>query len=287
MFYIDDFQTSKNVLFFSNAKAVDSIISKNQVSKKVSPYSLVIAAKPLIHFASIFGSKVVSFEKNNVVSTKFYSKFYSLIFIITYIAVSMIIKPMSWHETKSDVPLNILTRTFGMLSIIEAVYSIFAIAIFNSKHYVELFNKLANVDTHFRVTKTVFRRRRLISIIMVVLPIVQVLCTLWLRKFHLQNIGAHINFFLIMLQGSILYFIVINIYLRILMLNTLLLKAVKHTMSNQKKIIFQDTICDFVIKVTNHILVLKNILVRLKRSSFITSFNKTFIHCRIFALNLK
>lgn len=252
MFYVNDFQASRNIFFFANEKPFDILVSKKEVDKKVSPYSLVVAAKPLIYFASIFGAKLVSYEKNYIVSTNFFYKFYALFVIIAHIVLStVVITPRSWFDTKSDVPLNILTKTFSTFINIEVLYLVFCIAVFNTKHYVELFNKFDNIDSYFSMSKSVFRRRRLVSIILVMLPIVQVSSSCCLRKFHWQNIGAHINFFLIMLQGSILYFVVVNIYLRIVMLNTLLLRAVKNTMSKEKKIIFQDTICDFIIKVSN------------------------------------
>lgn len=253
MFYVNDFQTSRNMLFFSNSEPFHNVIPENKKNKKLSPFSLVVAAKPLIYFASLFGSKLVSYEKNYVTSTKFFSKVYALLIIIVHlIGTVVLVRPRSWSDTKSDVPLNVFTKTFGQLSIIEGCHSIVCVAIFNTKYYVQLFIKLNNLDTHFCVTKTVFRRRRLISIVLVVFPIVQIICTFFLRKFHIQNIGAHFNVFLMLLQGSIIYIIVLNIYLRIVMLNTLLMKAVDNTMSKQKKILLQDTICDTVIKVINN-----------------------------------
>ncbi|XP_050562818.1 uncharacterized protein LOC118269537 [Spodoptera frugiperda] len=181
-------------------------------------------------------------------STYFTCRCLHMVFLANSCGLNAIFKPRSWIDTRSDVPLNILTKTFGILSIIEGDYSIFCIAIFNSQYFVKLFKKLDELDTVFHVSKAVFIRRRILSTFLVILPLGQLLSTFWLRKFNIQNIGAHINFFFLMLQGSIFYFVIVNIYVKLLMLNALLIKIVQSTMSKQREIIFKDTICDWIIK---------------------------------------
>lgn len=254
MFYVQDFQVQRNNKIFSASETSDNtfsvIICKNNVKKNTSKYSLVVAAKPLNYFMSLFGSKLVSYKKNEILSVTLLNKLYALFLIAAHLFIILaIFKPRSWIDTRSDVPLNILTKTFGILSIIEGDYSIFCIAIFNSQYFVKLFKKLDELDTVFHVSKAVFIRRRILSTFLVILPVGQLLSTFWLRKFNIQNIGAHINFFFLMLQGSIFYFVIVNIYVKLLMLNALLIKIVQSTMSKQREIIFKDTICDWIIKV--------------------------------------
>ncbi|CAH1635738.1 unnamed protein product [Spodoptera littoralis] len=200
---------------------------------------------------SIQNMRQVNYPNNQLcsgMSSRFTCRCVYMVLLAKSCGLNAIYKPRSWIDTRSDVPLNVLTKTYGILSIIEGDYSIFCIAIFNSQYFVELFNKLDELDTVFHVSKAVFTRRRILSTFLVILPVAQLLSTFWLRKFNIQNIGAHINFFFLMLQGSIFYFVIVNIYVKLLMLNALLMKILRTTMSKQREIIFKDTVCDWIIK---------------------------------------
>ncbi|KAH9639364.1 hypothetical protein HF086_002053 [Spodoptera exigua] len=253
MFYVKDFQVVRNNKIFSTSETSENtfsvIINKNNVKTNISKYSLVVAAKPFNYFISLFGSKLVSYGENEITGVTYFNKLYAVLLIAAHLFIVLAIyRPRSWIDTMSDIPLNILTKTFGILSIIEGDYSIFCTAIFNSQYFVELFNKLDELDTVFHVSKAVFTRRRILSTLLVVLPVGQLLSTFWLRKFNIQNIGAHINFFFLMLQGSIFYFVIVNIYVKLLMLNAVLIKMVRKTMSKQKEMMLEDTICDCITK---------------------------------------
>ncbi|CAH0674047.1 unnamed protein product [Spodoptera exigua] len=253
MFYVKDFQVVRNNKIFSTSETSENtfsvIINKNNAKTNISKYSLVVAAKPFNYFISLFGSKLVSYGENEITGVTYFNKLYAVFLIAAHLFIVLAIyRPRSWIDTMSDIPLNILTKTFGILSIIEGDYSIFCTAIFNSQYFVELFNKLDELDTVFHVSKAVFTRRRILSTLLVVLPVGQLLSTFWLRKFNIQNIGAHINFFFLMLQGSIFYFVIVNIYVKLLMLNAVLIKMVRKTMSKQKEMVLEDTICDCITK---------------------------------------
>lgn len=259
MFYIKDFQpVKKNKIFSATDKNSFSVIlSKKSFEKTNSKYSLAVAAKPLIRFATIFGSQLIKYKKNKIVKLNIPSKLYSLLFLTFYITLAaVIIRPASWRYTSSDAPLNILTKTYGAVNIAEAIYSVFSIAILNSEYYVKLFNKLDGLDNHYGSSKLLFTRRRIISIVIIIMPILQELSTIWLRKFNWQNIGAHVSFLLIMLQGWILLFIVWSIFIKHIMLNEILIRRIENTMSKEKKMVIQDSISAAVIKVSmcNHMI---------------------------------
>ncbi|XP_021189535.3 uncharacterized protein LOC110375650 isoform X1 [Helicoverpa armigera] len=254
MFYENDFAPHlKTNKIFSNSKKDENnfnvIITKNKVTKKDMLFSIAFAAKPLIYFASLFGSKLVSYEKNDIRKIMWFSRLYSLLFTVHHILAGMVFaRPLSWRYTKSDVPLNVLTKTFGILSILEGAYSVLCTSVWNPKFYLEIFNKLDAIDTHFRVSRTVFGRRRIISIFLVILPAGQLISCILLTRFRVQNIAAYLNFFVLMLQGAILYFFVINIYLKLLWLNNILENTTIKRISNQKKMVFKDTIWDSIVK---------------------------------------
>lgn len=269
MFYVNDFKISKdNKIHPDRAnKNSFSVIITNKVKNRFSQYSITNAAKPLIHFASLFGAKLISYEKNKFVKIKLLSKLYSVLVIIIFIILSMVIRgPLTWHDTKSDVPLNILTRTYGILNIAEAVYSVFSVAFLNNEYYVELFKKFDDIDNNLGISKKVFGRRRFLSVLLVIFPILQTFLIFWWRRFDIQNIGSHLTFFLVMLQGSLVYFFVLNIYIKLLMLNIILMKKVKKTISKQKEFILQETISEQIIKVSK-ILILLSLVLKVKERS--------------------
>ncbi|XP_063827024.1 uncharacterized protein LOC135076500 isoform X1 [Ostrinia nubilalis] len=209
---------------------------------------MAIAVKPFTYLISIFGMKMIEYSNDEIIKVKAFSKLYSVSFVAAIISLTIFVKPVSWKYTQLDIPLNILTKSYGILHTAEALYSVLIVSFANSQNYVEMFGVLSKIDWHFGTSKKMFLTRRIMGVCLLILPIVQVLSTCYLRKFNIRNFGAHLSFFLIMLQGSIILLFILNIFMKHFVLNNLLLKKTSGAISEHKKILFERSFVSSVFK---------------------------------------
>lgn len=213
-------------------------------------FSLAFAAKPLLYFSNVFGMNMIKYSGNGFIKVKASSKVYSLAFVGAIISLLIFVRPNSWKYTQLDIPLNILTKSYGTLQTFEALYSVFIVSFANSQNYVEMFQVLQKVDWHFGISKNMLGTRRVISIGLVFLPIAQTFCTFFLRKFDIRNSVSHLTFFLTMLQGSLIIFFTINIFIKYLMLNHLLIVKTSGSIPEHKNILFKGSFMGMIFKVS-------------------------------------
>ncbi|KAL0832184.1 hypothetical protein ABMA28_001639 [Loxostege sticticalis] len=211
-------------------------------------FSLAYAAKPLLYFSNVFGMNMIKYSGNGFIKVKASSKVYSLAFVGAIISLLIFVRPNSWKYTQLDIPLNILTKSYGTLQTFEALYSVFIVSFANSQNYVEMFQVLQKVDWHFGISKNMLGTRRVISIGLVFLPIAQTFCTFFLRKFDIRNSVSHLTFFLTMLQGSLIIFFTINIFIKYLMLNHLLIVKTSGSIPEHKNILFKGSFMGMIFK---------------------------------------
>lgn len=212
--------------------------------------SIANAIKPLMYLSSVFGMNMIKYSNNDVIKVKPSSKLYSLFIMAAIISLLIFVKPNSWKYTQLDIPLNILTKSYGILHTFEALYSVFIVSFANSQNYVEMFRVLHKVDWHFGITKRMLSTRKILSILLIILPIGQTFCTFYLRKFNIRNAVAHLSFFIIMLQGSIIIFFTANIFVKHYMLNQLLLKKTSESIPKHKNITFERSFMSILFEVS-------------------------------------
>lgn len=212
--------------------------------------SLTNSVKPLSYFSAIFGTQIVSYDNKQVRQVKIISKIYSLFVIMFMYLIYTFVKPKSWNDTKTDVPLNILTKCFGYLSNTEVTYLIFIATIGNGEYYLKLLQKLDDFDNHFKSSRKLFIKGRIVATSLILFSILEVSFTFWLRKFNIYNIGAHLTLYSLMLQGTIIVFFLGNIYSRLMVFNDLLLGRVLKILPSCKTVIFEDSMGDKLIKVS-------------------------------------
>lgn len=226
------------------------IINRKNKVTEISSYSLAVAIKPLVIFTSIVGPHVLQYKGSDIVKTKFMYKLHTFLVIVAYLVLTSLIQPESWYKTITDYPLNILTKTYGVVNVIETTYFLFMTAFCNNSKFIHLFKNLIKIDNHFGCSKIAFKRRRSVSIIFLLTPIVLTQCSFFMRYFNIQNISAYVTFFLLMVQGTIICFMIVTIFIKLLNLNKVLEKKVKHRISEQKQKILQDTVYDSLIYVS-------------------------------------
>ncbi|CAK1579473.1 unnamed protein product [Parnassius mnemosyne] len=250
MFYLSDYRSISNQIkpIITNIdKNVFTLTITNENNRINSENEILRAAKPLIYVVSLFGQQTVRFFKNEASKVKAVLKLYSLLLIAAIISLAVLLPPISWSDTRDDPPLNILTKTYVCLQVIEVVYSICIISIWNNGTYVELFKKLNNVDEHYGIGKKVFLKRRFTVILLIFLPTLQVSLTSWLRKFHINNLMTQLTFTILVLQGMFCIYILLNMYLHLLILNSILINKITK-MPFGRKFIFQDLLFNKLVK---------------------------------------
>lgn len=232
-----------------------SVILRNDLNSKnfksISPqFSNANSMKPLVYFSSAFGMQIIQYSSNDISKVKMFRKLYCACVVLTIISVYVFLRPVAWKYTLQDIPLNVLTKGYTLLSIFDGLYASIIMTFSKSQNYIELFKLLDDLDYHFGTFKTMSKKRFLLSIFFVILPTIQVSFTFWLRKFDIFNIGPHLIFFLLMLQGAIIMFFAFNIFLKYLMFRYLLTKKTDMTISEHKSIFFEDSIFRRIIKVS-------------------------------------
>lgn len=244
MWYTGDFKIRKvGILSDStNTNAFSLILNGNKkIYGLLTKYQFTNAAKPLMFFTSLFGIRMIRYHKFDISKVKSISKIYCFSIVGVIITLLAYVKPVSWIDTKSDIPLNILTKAYGLLTVLEVTYSIFIASFGNSVHYVKFFNTIDDIDCHFGTSKGTFIKGRLAAWMFILIPILQVSSTFLLRKFHVNNSGSHLIFFLLVLQGSVIVFFIISIYLKLIILNMLLVKKIMMGLTTEKKYVLEDS----------------------------------------------
>lgn len=236
---INNFQ-NKNIEITSNKKT-NNIITK---------YSTINAIKPFIFFSSICANRMFSYTKNGIMTIGKLSKIYNIVFFLFIIIIMILLKPKSWTYTESDIPLNIITKTFGFCHIFELLFILIDNKFFNSENYVLFFVAIENIDNHLKImNKTIFQRVRLFSIFIACLPVLEYVYSRILGGFQVNNIGVQITFLLFMSQGATIGLMVILFYVRVLIFSILLRKKCMKHMPRLKDDIIEDHLSKFTLKV--------------------------------------
>lgn len=202
------------------------LITKRDKTKKTLPISIVFAAKPLIYVSSLCGLQMFRYTENEIGQIQMSRRLYS-VFLVTLILLLLIFnKPVSWIDTRLDLPLNVLTKTFGTLHNVELVCSILISSFCNNTLNLKFFRIFDRVDVHYKTPRSGSRKVKWLSIVLILVPCVEFCFSFILRKFQIRNLPVHLTFFVLSMQGSMIIFIAINLFLKQLMLNFLLeLKA--------------------------------------------------------------
>ncbi|CAH0399210.1 unnamed protein product [Chilo suppressalis] len=228
------------------------LTKKDRMKERINVCSMANSAKPLTYFASFFGLQMIRYCNGSVFKVNLLRKFYCLVVVATIISLAVFVRPFSWRYTKADVPLNMLTKSYSVFHTIEAIHVIFITTFGNSTYYVKLFKILDSTDRHFGLSKKMFKIRIITSILLILLPVIQTSYTFWLSKFNINNIGLHFTFFMIMVQGAIIIFFSINIYLKQMMLNKLLILKTLNTIPSQKRKLFDESLLNIMLKVSTN-----------------------------------
>lgn len=244
MWYSGGFKMTKVGLLDSGVRNSNGFsVTWNNITNKNGflKYNFSNAARPIVYFTTLFGNQMIRYQHYDILKVKPISKLCCCLFICVIITLMACVNPVSWVDTKSDLPLNILTKTYGFLHTVEVIYSIVIVSFGNSIFYVDLFKIIDSIDGHYGTSKGTFLRGRTTAWILILLPILQVICTFWLRKFHINNTVAHLTFFLIVLQGSVIVFFVIHIYMKLIVLNMLIVKKISKGLTLQKTCVLEDS----------------------------------------------
>lgn len=229
------------------------IIRNNKHLEKSERSSNAQSIKPLVYFSTVFGMKFINYSSGKVTEVKVLSKLYCIFFMLATISLFIFVKPFSWKYTLQDIPLNILTKCFGIFTIFEALYSVVIINFSKSPCYVEILKLFDDLDYHFGISKSMPKKRFVMSSLLVILPLLQGSCTFWMRKFSIYNIGYHLIFFLVMLQGAIIIFFASNIFINYLMLNHLLINKTNLNIPEHKSILFGNSFFGRITKVSTYL----------------------------------
>lgn len=222
-FQISDF---KNIMKFDRVKKnnksteIFSVIinnsNKSEIQHNIGKYSVCNAIKPFIWFSLLCGTTLFQYSRNKIEKVSKLSKLYNFIMIFVFIIVIVTLKPRSWSYTEADTPLHILTILFGFLNYIEIFGIIFFVKFWNDENNVKLFLVMEALDHHLGFkNKMIFIIIRTVAIIMSLIPALQFLSILCMGKFHINNIGVQVSFFLLMVQGSTIALIILNLYVRL------------------------------------------------------------------------
>ncbi|XP_045524366.1 uncharacterized protein LOC123714218 isoform X1 [Pieris brassicae] len=225
MFYTSDYNSYGNQNVKGNIFTV--ILNGFYTSNSFPTFSIAHASKPLINLSTIFGMQNVRFNKMDIKRVSIFNKFYCVLILSLLIIVIVYIPPLSWKETKSDLPLNILTRLFGVLQTFEIFYYVFIVSFGNASYYWNLYKTLNSLDNHYEKRLKMFRKRRYFAIFLMFTPLLLSSFTFYLRKFTIHNVVAQITFFIVMLQGVNFVYFIVNIFVEVLIFKAVLFKKVE------------------------------------------------------------
>lgn len=250
MFYKSDFiQKPLNLL-------PDSIVQNNftvllcndQDSTQNLSFSVSRAAKPLSYISAILAMKPFRYSKNTVLELNIFNKIYCLLIILSFVLLSFYVRPVGLKQTATDIPLNLLTKTFTVFQSSELMYYVFIISFGNSKHYIHLYQIIDSIDIHFGHTKTTYRKRVVLAIIIAMCPCIVVPTLLLIRPFQFHHIISYVTFTFVNFHGFNTMFVTFIIYIQILIFNEVLRQKIRNLPSS-KAIIFRDDFITYIFKV--------------------------------------
>ncbi|XP_050349389.1 uncharacterized protein LOC126772832 [Nymphalis io] len=251
MFYKSDFavQYYDKKLFFVNRNAFTVTSNNNKEDKTINRYSLAYTMKSLSYLSSLFGMSYIKYSKYGIKKVNKFNKIYCLIIIISFITWYVInnIHIMKTGQLVADLPLIIITKTFGVMEIVEIVHNTFITTFKNSAYFLRLIKTIDSIDDHFQRTKKHFIKSRIFAIVMTILPFLFFSLKYLLENYKPWAIMPSFTFTFEMVQSVNCFFYVTVIYSRFLNFNSIFLKKAEG-MSSSKKLIFKDNLYAKVIK---------------------------------------
>lgn len=238
-------------------------VTLNKTDRKIPKYpSLSKAFKPLSYFSSLVAMNAIRYTKSGISKVNIWSRLYCILIITIFLTAIIIIRQrVTWRETKTDLPLTIIAKTFTALQCTELIYDIFVTSFCNSGDFIKIFKMIDEVDGHFNQSKKLFIKRRILSICLVVIVIIVVCCT-WLISFNLISTITYFTFLIVLLQGVNCVSYAIIIYVQFLNFNKVLLRKVGR-MSPSKEIVFSDDLTTCIIKVSRIFPLINRILIQI------------------------
>lgn len=252
MLYKNDFiiQYFNNKPFFVNRNAFTVTLNNNLTKRKTfNKYSIAYALKPLTYFSSLFALNCFTYSKNGIKKLNVYNKFYCALVILLFVPFSTFVRSINFRQVGTDLPFDLITKYFIISQCLENIYDLFSTSFGNSHYYIKLIETIDSIDDHFQITKTLFIKRRIFSIVLTLIPIFLISFTFAFFKFELLSIVNDITLVIILLQGINCIFFATIIYICLLNFNIILRKKLRD-ISSSKKLIFKDDSLAYFINVS-------------------------------------
>lgn len=254
MLYKNDFiiEYFNNKPLFVNRNAFTVTLNNNNLTKRktVNKYSIAYALKPLTYFSSLFALNCFTYSKNGIKKLNVYNKFYCAVVILVFVPFSTFVRSINFRQVGTDLPFDIITKSFIIFQCLENIYDLFSTSFGNSYYYIKLIETIDSIDGHYQITKALFIKRRIFSIVLTLIPIFLISFTFAFSKFELLSIVNDITLVILLLQGNICIFFASIIYICLLNFNIILRKKLEDNISSSKKLIFTDDSLAYFINVS-------------------------------------